>query len=206
MTRGDVRGFTIVETLVAITLFSVAAAGFYSVMFSGVRASDTARSVTRISEEARFGLNRMIRDTREAAELLAPTATSYRIRVDFDATGTYPAPCTANPSGDYEDVTFGYSAATQSIRLCGELLVRGVEPVGSIPVFSYASNHLEYDANADGVTTSQELDQDAGVGNNNGVIDGDETGYVSSVDFSFRVRHGDRSAEFDSQVQLRNRR
>ena len=202
-TPGDDRGFTLIETLVAIALFSVLSAGFYSVMFSGVRASDTARAVVRISEEARLGLNRMVRDTREAEALSGPSANSFRVLVDFNGNGLF---VNEAADGNYEDLTFAYDAIEDVITLNGADLIAGVEPVGSTGIFVFTSNHLELDSNADGVTSSVELDQVANGGNGNGTLDGPEIDYVSAVEFTFQVRIDGHTTAFHSRVQLRNER
>ncbi len=205
------EGFTLVETLVAIALFSALAVGFYQVMFAGVGGSDTNRSVIRISEEARLAFNRMVRDTREADLLVSAGPTSYRVQVDFDANGSITPPSSVNASGDYEDLTFAYDEAARSITLNGEVLMQGVEKVAGKEVFSFSSNRLEYDWNANGVTEWQELDAAptrgvAGVGNNNGILDSPEMRFLSNVNFALLVREEDRSEVFYSQAQLRNRR
>src|ERR687892_2087335 len=64
-------GFTLVELLVVILIFAAISTSLYLAVFSGVRGGNTARNVVQISEEARLGLNRMIRDTREAKDLVA---------------------------------------------------------------------------------------------------------------------------------------
>lgn len=192
-----------IETLVAIGLFSAIAVGVYSVMFSGVRASDTARNVVRISEEARLGLNRMLRDTREADVIASPTATSFRANVDFNGNGLY-ANDAAN--GNYEDVTYSYDSVNDVITLNNENLIAGVEPSGSSDVFVYTSNHLEFDTNANGITSASELDASSNGGNNNGILDSQELDFVSAVEFAFQVRSGDRVTTFHSRAQLRNNR
>lgn len=206
-------GFTIVELLVGIFILSTVSLGFYQVMLASTRGSETARSVVRISEEARLGLNRMVRDTREADFIAAepqPTATSFTVKINFngdktaDGTDIYQNP---NAQGDYEILTFSYDATAKTIGLNGEVLMRGVEQVDGKDVFSYSSNFLEYDSNGDGVTSWQELDVAPGVvGNGNGVFDIGETPYLSNVTFAFRVRSADRVSEFYAEVQLRNMR
>lgn len=217
-------GFTIIELLVGIMLLSIVSISFYSVMFSGTRSSDTTRSLVRVSEEARFGLNRLIRDTREA-ELLGcsdtvacPTSTRFNVKVDFDggvdADGDGDAYDNPNARGDFEDVTFAYNAAADTITLNGEVLVRGVQPIPGKQMFTYSSNFLEYDWDADGVTTWQELDagrsRGVNVGNGNaGTSAGPDQGeisFVSSVSLALRISDGDRTQDFYAQAQLRNRR
>ncbi|MGH2806712.1 MAG: PulJ/GspJ family protein [Actinomycetota bacterium] len=181
------QGFTLIEILVAMTLFSILSIGFYQVMFSGVDGSQTARNVAQISEEARLGFNRMLRDTREAGGHCfdAPsgscglvTATppaltgdqSYSVEVDFDGNGVV----------DYaadEFLRFAFDSAAGTITVASlnadltvrsgpEVLVSGVRPIPTTvdpsppDVFTYSSNYLEYDHNpTDGVTNWQEIDR-----------------------------------------------
>lgn len=204
----DESGVTLIEVLVSITLFAIVTVGFYQVLFSGATGADTAQRLATIAEEARLGFNRMIRDTREASVLEAPTTTGYRIKIDFNQDGEYENP---NSLGDYEDLTFTYDAAAEEIRLNGETLISGVEPIPGKPIFNYASNFLEYDWNGDGVTSWEEVDEAVthgvtGVGNNNDSIDGTEDRLISSVSFAFQVSVEDRSSQFYSEAQIRNRR
>ena len=91
MTPRSESGFTLVEVLVTMFVFAIVSVGFYQVMFSGSRGADTSQRVVNISEEARLGFNRLIRDTREATSLdcppvgsVCPGANGYSIIVDFD--------------------------------------------------------------------------------------------------------------------------
>ena len=206
--RDEQSGMSLIEVLVSISLFAVVTVGFYQVLFSGATGADTAQRLAEISQEARLGFNRMIRDTREASVLEDPSATSYHVKIDFNSDGVYQNP---NSLGDYEDLTFTYDPDDDEIRLNGETLIAGVEQIGSKPIFDYASNFLEYDWNADGVSSWQEIDEAVahgvtGVGNNNDVIDATEDRFISSVVFSFSVTVDDRSSEFYSEAQIRNRR
>ncbi|MDP9068812.1 MAG: prepilin-type N-terminal cleavage/methylation domain-containing protein [Actinomycetota bacterium] len=212
----DEAGFTLIELLVTASLFSVLAVGFYQVLFSNARGSDTSRAVVKISEEARLGLNRMIRDTREgtlwcetydgASTTACPTRTSYSVRIDFNSDGKFENP---NPQGDYEKLTFAYDSTRGVIALNGEVLVAGVTPISGKDIFTYTSNRLEYDANSDGMTTWQELDATGltGIGDKDGVLDGDlELRHLSNIDYAFNVASGGRTTVFYSQAQLRNTR
>ena len=208
--RTDERGFTLVETLVALSLFTMLSVGFYSVMFAGVRGSETTRSVARVSEESRLGFNRMVRDTREGDALSACDAPAtfqqcFRVKIDFNGDGVYENP---NILGDYENLMFAFDATDNKVTLNGNTLMGGVEQITGKDVFSYGSNYLEYDTNGDGVTTWQELDSSgiAGVGNGNGQLDTVELGRISSVSFAFRIRERDRAEEFYGEAQLRNQR
>jgi prepilin-type N-terminal cleavage/methylation domain-containing protein len=194
-------GFTLIELLVAIALFAVISTSIYAVVFAGVRASNTSEDVVRVSEEARLGLNRMIRETREGQLFSGLSSDSYRVRIDFDRDGIYENP---NEAGDFENLQFSYDSADNEILLNGDVLIAGVTPIdGSTPVFSYTSNDLRYDSNRDGVTTSTELDEAAAAGY---AVDSTDPSEYSNVEFSFRVSSGPRQTVFRGLAQLRNRR
>lgn len=189
----DERGFTLVETLTAMLVFALVTTGFYSVMLSGVRSSDVAESVTRVSEEARLGFNRMVRDTRQGGYLSSASSTSYTVRVDFDSDGDY----------DSTDETLTFAYADGRITLNGVLLMDGVKPVSGKPVFSYSSNLLQYDWDADGVTTRAELEAAPAHGV---TAIGDPTSYLSSVSYALQVTSGKQATTFFHEAQLRNKR
>ena len=221
MTRhGGDEGFTLIEVLVAMSLFAVLSIGFYQVMFSGIRGAETGESVARISEEARLAFNRMVRDTREATAFACTgpsdggciTESSFQIEVDFNGDGEIHNPpelrSNGTPETDYERVTLAYDDTTDMITLNGEALIDGVRQVGTTPVFTYSSNLLQYDADADGTTTWEEIDgsSDPGIGDGDDAIDESELQFLTSVSFAFEVQEEDRASEFFAEAQIRNRR
>jgi prepilin-type N-terminal cleavage/methylation domain-containing protein len=200
-TRGQ-SGFTMIEVLIAMALLAIVATTMYQLMFSAVRSTDEAEDIVRTSEEARLGLNRMTRDTREGQVFdLSASDNTYSVQVDFDGDGSY-----ANTPGNYEVLEFKYSWAQRAILLNGEVLVRGAEPIGSTAtteaeesdIFSFTSNNLQYDANLDGITTGSELD--------GADLDPNDPTLYSNVEFAFQVRTGKQVTEFYGRAQLRNRR
>ena len=198
-------GFTLIETLVAISLFAIVSVSFYSVLLASIGVSETSHDVVRISEDARLGLNRMIRDTREGQTLSGLGPSSYRVDIDFDGDGiTSGSRENPNGNGDYEELRFKYVESEDSLTLNDEVLAVGVEKIGSEPIFSYTSNELKYDWNGDGITTQAELD--AASSHGYPAIDGSDSGLYTSVVFTFQVRSGDRATQFRGQAQLRNRR
>jgi len=198
---GD-RGFTLIESLVAISLLGIVSVSIYSVLWAGIRVSATSGDVVRISEEARLGLNRMIRDTREGQLFTNLDPTSYRVRIDFDGDGTTNE--NPNENGDYENLKFEYRSSDNTIRLNDEILATGVERIGAAPVFSYTSNDLRYDWNGDGVTIATELD--AAPSHGFPSITANNALLYDNVEYAFQVRSGDRVTQFRAQAQLRNRR
>ena len=206
-------GFTLIEVLITMALFSVLAIGFYSVMFSGVRSGQTTEAVTNISSEARSGFNRMVRDTREAQRIEGVSATGYTVLTDFNGDGLFQNP---NGRGDFEDVTFACVACDPGpgrITLNGETLMEGVLVRGGKPIFEFSSNLLEYDWDNNGVTTCAELNEGptrgvVGVGNSsvNPVCDAAEERFLSNVTFNLQIESNGRRADFYAQAQMRNRR
>jgi hypothetical protein len=204
--------------MVAIVIFAIISTAFYQLLFAVTRGTRTSESVVRVTDEARLGFNRMVRDTREGREIASVSSdrNTFNVHVDFNA-DTF----ITNSGTDIEDLEYSYNPSTGQIRLNGELLMSGVSCVpsggGCRPVFDYASERLEYDwgdgsgGPPDGVVTWQELDEAPshgviGVGNANGILDGAELPYISSVVFNVRVTKGNSSHDFRARAQMRNTR
>lgn len=208
------RGFTLIEVLVGIALMSVVSVGFYQVLFATTSGSQSARSVARVSEEARLGLNRLVRDAREAADLKNPSASSYQIEIDFDA-DTQIEPTPLDPAGNYELMIVSWNASARTVSVSNgpttEVLIRGVDCIRKSDgtchdMFSYSSSRLEYDTDGDGVTSASELDDAPSLGNGNNILDGQELNFVDAIRFSFTIRQDDREGQFYAEAQLRNQR
>jgi prepilin-type N-terminal cleavage/methylation domain-containing protein len=202
--RRQDAGFTMTELIVAMGVFAVVSTSFYGVLFAVQRGSEDAREVAAVSEEARLGFNRMVRDTREGLELIAAAEQEFTVRVDFENDDLGPQDLTFQKTGD-------------EIQLNNETLMAGIDCIrngGSCvqDVFRYTSNRLEFDWNGDGITTWQELDESSapshgviGIGNNDGDLDV-ELPFVTDVMFALQVSNGDSDSELIASAQLRNRR
>jgi hypothetical protein len=197
-------GLTITELVVAIGVFAVVSTSFYSVLFAVQRGSDDARQVASVSEEARLGFNRMVRDTREGLELQAAAPSQFTVRVDFENDNLGPMDLTYKKTGD-------------EVQLNNETLMEGVDCIREDDVcvqdvFRYTSNRLEFDWDGDGVTSWEELDESSdpahgviGIGNNDDQLNV-ELPYVTDVMFAFEVSNGDSNSDLIASAQLRNRR
>lgn len=224
----DEGGYSLLEVLVALVVFSVVSIGFVGVMMSGARSTDVTRRNVRLSEEARLGLNRIVRDVREAGWITLPgTApdgiyTSFTAKTDYNGDGVYSN--SAGPAGtaesNYEVVTYTYDAAAGTITVTAEgfppeTLIKGVEKIPSAPVFAFTSNRLEYDWDGDGVTTLLEVNQNAcSQGGNNLTLDSacnatlsdKEMANVSNFALAVEVNSAGVDSEYFAEAQLRNRR
>jgi prepilin-type N-terminal cleavage/methylation domain-containing protein len=189
-------GLTMIELLVTLSLFAVASTAFYQVLFQGARGSETARDVAKVSEEARLGLNRMIRDTREGSQFQAVSATSYQVLVDFNRDGQFSAE--GNPDGDVEVLTYAFTGS--AITLNGEVLVSGVSQIAGRPVFVYSSSRaLKHDADRDGVATLAELQTAAQTDPTISPVS-----LLTTVNYGIRVTSGSRTTNFYGKADLRN--
>jgi prepilin-type N-terminal cleavage/methylation domain-containing protein len=210
------EGFTLVELLVGIVVLALISVGFYTVLFASSRSADTSRAVTKVSEEARLGFSRMVRDTRQGRRLVVATDNSYMVEVDFDGDGVIEPNGIQNSQADFEVITFSFNESAGTISLNGEILMRRVQcvEVSNVckPVFDYTSNRLEYDwTPKDGIATWEELDAAPvhgviGIGNNNGTLDSAELPFVSNVTYELVVTEKDASTEYIAEAQLRNLR
>lgn len=226
-TGRDEYGYSLVEVLVSLFIFSIISVGFIGVMMSGARSTDVTRRNVRLSEEARLGLNRIVRDVREAGWIALPgnqaaaAYTSFTVKTDYDGNGAYAN--SAGPAGtaesNYEVVTYTYDSATKSITVTAdgfpaETLIKGVEPIGATPVFSFTSNRLEFDGNQDGVTTMTEISDPCSWGGTSTNLDSacnttltdKELAYLTNFSLSTKVINETASSEYFAEAQLRNRR
>ena len=215
--RKDERGLTIVELLIAISIFSVVSASMYTLVFSLRRSSEQTRSIAQVSQEARRGLNRMVRDTREGDAIVAidndlsDNRASYTVQVDFDANNAITT-SGVNGSGDAEQLTYEFNRSAKTLTLNGEILMRGVDCLSTCVPFTYSSSRFQYDWNADGIVTWGELDE-AGCAARGSFAVGNcdltlnvEMSEVGLVDYAFKVVDGTSTESFYAQAQMRNKR
>ena len=214
------RGFSLVELLVAISLFAIMSTAFYQVLFSAADGSDTVDNIARVSEEARLGFNRMVRDTREADHVSGPSANSFTVGIDFNTDNVIAPSPPADQLGSYETLTFTFDAVAGTVTVTTgggapitETLMTGVSCVHDAanncePAFTYASSRLEFDTNpVDGVTSAAELDAAPSIGNNNlGNWSLTEASFIDRVTFALRVTKGSSATDFHADAQLRNKR
>ena len=222
--EGGEAGFTIVEILVAASLFMVLNLFAFAAVIGNSRVTASARDATDINQEARVLLNRMSRELREARAITAATNpgvfghaspyavhdpgadTSLTAEVDFNGINGI-EPNAADP----EVITYRYDRANQRVLLQagGQTL-----PVlaANVTMFrlTFSSRKHEYDGTVDGtkdnVVSWEELDADPTRvrGNNNLALDA-ELQYVDSVTIEVTLFKGQRQQTYRTQVDLRNR-
>ena len=221
----DESGFTIIEMLVAITLFGIMSTSLYQVLIAQTKGADKTRSLGKVADEARLGFNRMTRDVREADAItwVSGTQNQFTINVNFNDDAYYQNP---NAQDDDEVLTYTFDSTTGTVTLCNQLdhvactssnsevLMQGVEPIPSKQPFTFTSSKLEYDWGPPyGITTWDELDAASnptthnvvGVGNNDGAFNAGEFPFLTTVAFALRLTNAGNSTDFYSTVQMRNK-
>lgn len=201
-------GMSLIEVLVGMGLFAVMGTLLLGVALSTSRVSEDTRALTTMNERSRLAMERLTRELRQAQAIqvvkLPPAATtSVTFWTDFDG---LPGEGTI---ADPEVLTYTWDPSTKNLTLSAKGMT-GAAPVLATDVSSFTlglrSSKWQYDANADGRTTWEELDAaGAPVGNANGLPDGPELDNIDLVEVSMTVQEGTRVQTYSTQVDLRNR-
>lgn len=226
------EGFSLVELLVAITLFSVLGGTLMATVLASKSSVAASRETHDLNEEARVVLNRMSRELRQAKEITAVSApvtingtprqsgaVSVTFSVDFDGNGVIDASAV-----DPEVLTYKWDGS-KILLIANDTSGTPVEsPVLSGKVSNFALDYFSSDyrrdcSPIDGKTNWRELDaylttrNSSGVcdgrpttGHTPGVIDGTEIPDLDSVTISLTVLEGARRQDYHTQVDLRNYR
>lgn len=171
----DDSGFTLVEFMVAMSLFVTLMAVTMSVVVASNDAVATASQVQNLNEEARQAINRMSRDLRQANTIVTglnpdkPPATAggivaVRFTADYNGDGCAPSPVTATVScpiaynaGNPEDLTYCYDPGTRQLYVADNQATAPTSPItcsggqpllaGNVAGFTieYNSNQYHYD-------------------------------------------------------------
>lgn len=217
---GGDRGLTLIELLVAMTLFLVLSAVAFTTVTTAASSVRNTRKVNDLNEQARLVLTRIAREVREANRITAVNSDpslGLTFEVDFDGDGLIEP-----TASDAEVLHYEYDGANKRLLLTAST---GGPPTtlpvlaSNVEAFSleYRSRLYQYDASGDGVTTWQELDGRTltndekirriadGVGDVNGSLTAPELAHVDSIIISFTVLKDERTQVYRTQIDLRNR-
>jgi len=209
---GD-RGFSLVESIIAMTVFSVLGAAMFSTVMSSQSSAKATRRTNNLNEEARVALNRLSRELRQAREIVYVNPANPSALLEFDV--DFNNNDVIEPSApDAERLRYSYDPDKDQI------LLTTATPTGTsvtLPILAsdvtsftldYRSRDYRYDRNGDGVTTWQELDPtpaNGGVGDGSGTLTAAELKHIDSVVISFTVLKDRQAQVYRTQVDLRNR-
>ena len=205
-------GISLVEVLVGMGLFAILGTLLLGLALSTSRVTSDTRTLANVGEESRLAMERMTRELRQASTItdveLPPNATTaFTFWTDFDGNGVEDL-----NAADPEVLTYRWNPVTKRLTLTANDAagVATTRPVLAANVSSFSlglrSSKWQYDANADGATTWQELDAAAApIGNHNSVPDAAELTNIDMVELSMTVLDGARAQTYTTKVDLRNR-
>lgn len=207
-------GVSLVEVLVGMGLFGVLGTILLGFVLGTSRVTDDTRNLSAINEESRLAMERLTRELRQANKVLSlqlPSApgdpTALTFWTDFNGNGTQDLSAT-----DPEVLTYRWAPTSNRLTLTandpsGTAVTRPVlaANVSAFDLDLYSSL-WEYDADADGMTTWQELD-DAGppVGDSDDTPDTIELDLVDLVTVRMTVLDGAHRQTYRTEIDLRNR-
>ena len=223
------HGFSLVEILVAITIFAGLGTALLTAVLSTSRASETSRTSNDLNEEARVVLNRMSRELRESSRIVSVTNpagptfnadadSSITFEVDFDGDAVI-EPTAADP----EVLTYTYDRSERQLILSAggssvPVLAANVEYFRLGYAARVTDARLQYDglvspatgcattsSAPDGLLDWTELDAEPSmtVGNCNRQLD-TELPLIASISIDLTVLKEPREQVYRTRVDLRN--
>lgn len=209
MSAGQPRdaGFSMVEMLVGMALFAVLGTLLLGFAIGTTGVADDVRADSNTSGEARLAVERMTRELRQASEIRSVTidatgrVLSFTLGIDFDGQGGVEA----NAADDPEVLTYTWRPEERSLVLSGggdsaDVLAGGVVRAD----LRLRSSQWIHDANGDGTTTWQEID-DSSVSTSDDQLDAAELALIDLVSVDLEVQDGDTTRRFVVQADMRNR-
>jgi prepilin-type N-terminal cleavage/methylation domain-containing protein len=85
------KGFTLIEVVMVIVLLGIIGLITFQVLFSGVETFAKARARKDLYDQARLALERMVREIRDADQIVSPTPGSSGSSINFTKVHTSPA-------------------------------------------------------------------------------------------------------------------
>ena len=207
-------GFTLVELLVAISIFALLTAVVFSGLTATVKTVDDVRSVTNLTEEARMTMERMTRELRQSTRVLAANGTSVTFGVDFNSVRGL-----EKNAVDPEIVRYQYApgingkgtlmfiANNPDVECTSsqELLCSPVErPILKENVKNFAltfSSNLSQYNDQYGLTDWTAID--LAIGNHNGIFDLGEFNRIDSIEVTIQL-NGSGTQTYTTRAYLRN--
>ena len=205
------RGATLIEVLVGMGLFALLGTLLLGFAIATQEVTHDTRERTGVAEDTRTAMERITRELRQSSGVEAvqlPTATSPPVSLtfwtDFNGDGVR-----TNNAADPEVLTYRWEPGTRTLSLTAQTdSAPETRPLLAADVTAFTlglrSSRWEYDADGDGTTTWEELD-DSVLGNKNDLPDTPELPYIDLVTIAMTVVDADGQQTYRTQVDLRNR-
>lgn len=200
-------GFTLVEMLVAMTLFAVLGTVLLGFSLGSADVAERVRAGSNVTGEARVAVERISRELRQAEGVRDATVdddgriVAVTLEVDFDGNGVIDSSAV-----DPEVLTYRWLPDQERFTLtANDDVTRPVLAGGVVEAdIRLRSSQWIHDADGDGTTTWQELDASS-VGDDDGAPDAAELALVDLVSVELVVRDGATTRRFTAQADMRNR-
>jgi prepilin-type N-terminal cleavage/methylation domain-containing protein len=213
MRRRSDCGFTLIETLVGLSLSSVLGTLVLGAALGLRNDADALHASSDLQDGVRLATERIVRELRQAGSIDkvdlpqgAGDPTAITFWADFNGNGVRDV-----DASDPEVLTYRVIPGTGQLTLTVDD-ARGVAvttPILATNVAAFGidlrSSLWQYDRNGDGIVTWQELDSASGLGNGDGKPDGRELPLLDSVIVSITVQDGAHLQTYRTQVDFRNR-
>lgn len=187
--KKEEHGFTLIEMLVSISIFTVIMAGMFSFLWGASTHWNTAKDSAEVTGNARLGLNRMTRELKQATNVTIAQTDQVSFSVNF-GTGaeTITYAYTPGDSGETGTIWRSTSASPGEVTLIND--VQAMQ-------FTYFGNDYRCDTQiSDGIVTWSELQ----------ACSTSPATKIARVDISLTLRAGNNSSQsFVEQAWLRNR-
>ena len=208
-------GATLVEILVAMTVFGVISTLLLGLGLATSRAHDDIRALGTVGEEARLGMERMTRELRQAeavvaAELPETGAPTTSLTVWIDLDGDRCIRTTAPKDTDVEQITYRWSPDTRELTMTAS---GSDSPLLATTVTSFTleldSSSWQYDTSGpngkpDGITTWQEIDASSIGDHNSAHFSQVEYRNIDMVGLTVTTEEDGHAVTYTTRVDLRN--
>ena len=206
-------GFTLIELLVAMGLFAVLGSILLGLGISTSNIANQTRQLSTVGDESRLGMERMTRELRETAKIadvVLPDSshpadkTSFKLWADFNSNG-----CIDPAAADPEELTYTYDPSTEYLTLTASIDGQPrTERLLATKVSSFDlqlnSSAWQYDANNNGTTTWEEVN-DSSIGDQNRASFTDtELEYIDLIGLSITTTDNSQNVDYTANVDLRN--
>lgn len=204
------HGMTLIELLVAMSIFAVLGSLALASVISLNRATEDTRRLTSVGEETRLGMERLTRELRQASAIKAATLpqatgdeTQFTLQVNWDDN-----PCINATAADPEQVTYIYNPTSDVLTM--KAYGHDDAPLLATRVTKFElelrSSAWQYDTNLDGITTWREIDASS-IGDQRPYnFTTAELANFDLVHLVIATKDGSHTIDYTTDVDLRNQR
>lgn len=195
-------GMTLIEVLVAMTIFGLLSSLLLGFALATSRASEDTKGVATVGEEARLGMERFTRELRQASAVTHVTPPGVDGHLNEFTVSIYDGTdCPDVP----DELTYTWDPATHRLlmKATGEDTPLLATKVTSFEL-ALNSSSWQYDANGDGTTTWQELDASSIGDHVPGNFDSAELRHIDMVGIRITTTMGSHEVHYETNVDLRN--